>query len=171
MKFPAERTEFKIGDYVKINHGENRPDSKLHMYWRGPYRVVNTDAINPNRIAVQNLVTGKIEDFPNGQLQPYEVDTRHGTPEEVAMMDQDYEIVESIISHYPNKLIGAPKGKIYFKVKYKGESETRKIRYDLIRENAVLHAYLKSIKATSLIPSKFKLKKYMATPNTDTANL
>ena len=156
QNFSTERTEFKIGDYVKINYGDNRPDSKLHTYWRGPYRVVNTDSINPNRIAVQNLVTGKIEDFPNGQLQPFEVDERHGTPLETAMMDEDYEIVEEIISHYPKKLHLIPKSKISFKVKYKGELEPRKVNYATLRDNIVLHNYLRSIKATTLIPSKYK---------------
>jgi len=159
-RFPTGRTEFPIGSYVLVNYGENRPPSKLHTYSRGPYRVVKQDEINPNRITVQNLVTSKLEDFPNKQLRPFEVDERHMTPTEAAMMDEDYEIVTKVLSHTPKKLHGTPKGKIFFQVQYAGDEANNKppskVSYSLLRDNEVLHDYLRSIKAVSLIPAKYK---------------
>ena len=57
------------------------------------------------------------------------------------------------------KLQKIPKAKIYFRVKFKGENEPRKVNYEVLRDNAVLHNYLKSIKATTLIPTKYKLSR------------
>ena len=76
-RFTTERTEFPVGSYVLINYGDDRPPSKLHTYWRGPYKVVKQDELNLNRYTVQNLVTGKLEDFPNKQLKPYIVSEHH----------------------------------------------------------------------------------------------
>ena len=84
---------------------------------------------------------------------------RGDSPEIVAMQDDEYEIVEKIISHSPPKLHGVPKGKIFFKVKYAGEPASKsptRVSYENLRDNAVLHDYLTKIKAVSLIPAKYK---------------
>ena len=158
-KFTEERTTFPVGSLVLVNYGDNRPTSKLHTYWRGPYRVVRQDESNPNRYTVQNLVTSKLEDFPNGQLKHYIWDEQVESPEVVAMQDEEFEIVEKIVSHTPNKLHGTPKGKIFFYIKYKGDPESKaptKVSYENLRDNSVLHDYLTSIRAVSLIPARYK---------------
>jgi len=92
-KFTEERTKFPVGSLVLVDYGDNRPTSKLHTYWRGPYRVVRQDESNPNRYTVQNLVTSNLEDFPNGQLKHYVWDEQVESPEVVAMQDEEFEIV------------------------------------------------------------------------------
>ena len=159
-RFPTERSEFPVGSYVLVTHGEGRPKSKLHTYNRGPYRVVRNDPDNKNRYTVQNLVTLKLEDFPNGQLRPFKLDERHGTPEEIALMDDDLEIIDKVVSHSPKKLHGTSKGKITFKVLYVGDERQGKppstLPYEALRDNGALHEYLTKIKAISLIPARFK---------------
>ena len=158
-KFTEERTKFPVGSLVLVDYGDNRPTSKLHTYWRGPYRVVRQDESNPNRYTVQNLVTSKLEDFPNGQLKHYIWDEQVESPEVVAMQDEEFEIVEKIVSHTPNKQHGTPKGKIFFYIKYKGDPESKtqtKVSYENLRDNSVLHDYLTSIRAVSLIPARYK---------------
>jgi len=160
-RFTKDRTEFPIGSLVLVNYGENRPKTKLHTVWRGPYRLVRNDEQNPNRYTVQNLVTGVLEDFPNGQLTHYQWDEQVEAPEIVAMQGEEYEIVEKIISHSPKKLHGTPKGKIFFHVTYKGDPANKpptKVSYENLRDNAVLHDYLTVIKAVSLIPPGAKYK-------------
>jgi hypothetical protein len=40
--------DFAVGSYVLINYGDEKPPSKLHQYWRGPYRIVKNDKLNKN---------------------------------------------------------------------------------------------------------------------------
>ena len=104
-------------------------------------------------------MTSKLEDFPNGQLKHYIWDEQVESPEVVAMQDEEFEIVEKIVSHTPNKLHGTPKGKIFFYIKYKGDSESKaptNVSYENLRDNSVLHDYLTSIRAVSLIPARYK---------------
>ena len=160
-RFPITRTEFPEGSYVlKKPMDDGRPDSKLHTYWRGPYRVVKSDPTNPNRITVQNLVTKKLEDFANKQLKPYLTDDNFDSPEEVALMDDDMEIVEKVISHSPKNLLKTPKARIRFRVLYVGDEKKGKspttLTYADLRHNEVLHDYLRSNKAVSLIPARYK---------------
>jgi len=73
--------------------------------------------------------------------------------------DEEYELVEKIISHSPKKSHGTPKGKIFFHVTYKGDPANKpptKVSYENLRDNAVLHDYLTAIRAVSLIPAKYK---------------
>jgi hypothetical protein len=73
------------------------------------------------------------------------------------MQDEEYEIVEKIISHTPPKLHGVPKGKIFFNIKYVGEPTSKpptKVPYENLRDNEILYDYLPKI--MSLIPAKYK---------------
>ena len=162
-RFPKERTEFPEGSYVlKRPLDGNRPDSKLHTYWKGPYRVVRSDPADPNRITVQNLVTKKLEDFANKQLKPFIPESQFGSPEEIALMDDDLEIVEKVVSHHPKRLLKTPKGQLRFKVQYIGDEEKGRkpatLTYADLRNNRALHTYLRQQKAVSLIPARYKLR-------------
>jgi hypothetical protein len=158
-KFSEERTDFPIGSYVLASYGEDRPPSKLHRLWRGPYRVVKQDVHDKNRYTVQNLVTDVLIDFPNGSLKSFIEDEQGLTPMEVAMREEEYDIVEKIISHKPNKLRpNTPKAKIFFTVKYLGDKDPHpeQVPYKLLRDNEILHIYLEKNKLKSLIPAKYK---------------
>jgi hypothetical protein len=121
---------------------------------------LKSDPTNPNRITVQNLVTKKLEDFANKQLKPYLTDDNFDSPEEVALMDDDMEIVEKVISHSPKNLLKTPKARIRFRVLYVGDEKKGKppttLTYADLRQNEVLHDYLRSNKAVSLIPARYK---------------
>ena len=150
-------TEFPIGSYVLVNYGENGPPNKLHQNWKGPYRVVNHDDVNKNRYTVQNIVTDKLEDFPNKQLKLFIHDEDGLSPLDVAMRDEGYDIVEKIISHKPKNLNSkTPKGKIFFNIKYIGDTKTyNDVPYTTLRDNEVLHTYLEKNNLKSLIPTKY----------------
>jgi len=150
-------TNFEIGSYVLINYGEDKPPSKLDQRYKGPYRVVNLDNKNKNRVTVQNLVTGKLEDFPNKQLKPFLYDEKYTSPEEVAMSDENFAIVESIVDHKPKNLsIKTPKRKISFKILYKFDKNPIWQDYKSLKDNEVLHEYLTKNKLVGLIPPKYK---------------
>jgi len=160
-RFPTARTEFLEGSYVlKRPMDGDRPESKLHTYWKGPYKVVKADPTNPNRITVQNLVTNKLEDFANKQLKPYITDEQFESPEEVALMDNDLEIVDKVVSHSPKKLHKTPKARLRFKVLYVGDEQKgiapTTLTYEDLRHNEALHDYLRKNKAVSLIPARYK---------------
>ena len=135
--------------------------------------MIKQDELNKSRYTVQNLVTGKLEDFPNGQMKPYIVSDHHITPDVVAMYDEDYEIVEKVVSHEPKRLHGTPKSKIFFFIRYKGDDNTKpptKVSYANLRDNEALHEYLTKIKAVSLIPAKYKWGREGPPSNTSEAN-
>ena len=155
-KFSDERTEFPINSYVLVNYGDKQPPSKLHTFWRGPYRVVHQDSIDKNRITVQNLVTNKLEDFPVHQLKPY-LDNGIDSPEQVAMTDDPrLHLVEKILSHEGNK--NKPSS-LKFQVKWEDLplNETSMESYNSIKNTEPLHDYLTSLGGswTKLIPMEF----------------
>ena len=75
-------------------------------------------------------------------------------------MDDDMEIVDKVISHSPPKLLKTPKARLRFKVLYVGDEERGKppttLTYADLRNNEVLHDYLRKNKAVSLIPARYK---------------
>jgi hypothetical protein len=101
---------------------------------------------------VQNIVTGKLEDFPSKWMKPYiydkNIDKNITVPEEVAMTDEQYFIVEKIIDHKPpGKILklSAPKRNIKFKTYYIGDKNPTWVSYSILRDNEILHEYLTSL--------------------------
>jgi hypothetical protein len=149
-------TNFAIGSYVLVR---NNSKTKIDQMWNGPYRIVGQDSINKNRFSVQNLITGKVEDFPNKYIKQFVYDENYTNPEDVALTDEQYFIVDKILAHKPagkNLTISTSKNKIKFQVLYKGEKDPIWVEYATLRDNEILHKYLTTNKLVRLIPSKYK---------------
>ena len=75
-------------------------------------------------------------------------------------MDNDLEIVDKVISHFPKKLLQTPKARLRFKVLYVGDEQKgiapTTLTYEDLRHNEALHDYLRKNKAVSLIPARYK---------------
>lgn len=155
-KFSQERTTFPVNSYVLVNYGDQRPPSKLHANWRGPYRVVRQDDIDLNRYTVQNIVTNKLEDFPLHQLKAY-LDNGIDSPEEVAMTDDPrLHTVERIVNHEGS--LSKPSS-LRFRVKWSDlpEQNSSWETYNTIKNTVTLHEYLTELGDAwpSLIPIEF----------------
>jgi hypothetical protein len=149
-------TDFAIGSYVLV---KNTDATKIDQKWNGPFRVVNQDVKNKNRFTVQNLITGKLEDFPNKHLKPFNYDDNYTNPEDIALSDEQYFIVDKILAHKPagkNLTVSTSKHKIKFQVLYKGDKNPLWIDYHILKDNEILHNYLTKNKLVRLIPSKYK---------------
>ena len=81
------RTEFPINSYVlaKYENLQHKPPSKLHLYQKGPFQVVN---ITGSVYTMRNLVTNKFEDYHITNLQPFDFDPNKVDPRDVANTDQ-----------------------------------------------------------------------------------
>ena len=139
-----------------MNYGDQRPPSKLHANWRGPYRVVRQDDVDLNRYTVQNIVTNKLEDFPLHQLKAY-LDNGIDSPEQVAMTDDPrLHTVERIVTH--DGSLSKPSS-LRFRVKWSDlpENETSWESYNTIKNTETLHEYLNNLGDAwpSLIPIEF----------------
>jgi hypothetical protein len=149
-------TNFEVGSYVLV---KNDKATKIDQRWNGPFRVVNQDSVNKNRFTVQNIITGKLEDFPIKSLKSFNYNEKYTNPEDIALSDEQYYIVDKILAHKPagkNLTINTPKGKIKFQVLYKGDKNPLWIDYSTLRDNEILHNYLTKNKLVRLIPQKYK---------------
>jgi transposase InsO family protein len=94
---PKQLTEYAIGDFVLVSYPE-RPPSKLHPKWRGPFEIVDRQG---DVYYLHDLVAtteGPPSEFHVSRLMPYRSDDTL-TPLEVAMMDNDMYIAEKIVKH------------------------------------------------------------------------
>ena len=145
---------FEENEFVLVTYPE-MTKSKLHAVLKGPYRVVKKLL---NSVCIQNLVSMKIEEVHVKRLRKY-VPAEYTVPGDlhdpvkVAMRDTEEWIIEGIESHhgYP-----ARKSEMEFKCKFEGLSE----KYDLwfpwseLRNNPILHKYLRDNKMEKIIPKE-----------------
>ena len=148
-----KRTEFAINSYVLVQYenSEHRPPTKLDTRWRGPLQVVSREG---DIYTLLNLVNNKLEDFHIKNIKQFYYDPIHTDPRIVANKDYKFFDVEAILKH---------RGKINrssmeFLVKWTGYNETTWEPYKNVRDNIILHNYLKANKKLlSLLPQKFKV--------------
>lgn len=147
-------TEFAIGDFVLVNYPENavsgrRPPNKLMAQLKGPYKVVNSTG---SAIAIQNLVTNKVETVHISQLRPFHYDAAATDPRQVANIDSAVWDVEKIIAHRGN--FSGNRANWQFRVRWQGyppEQDTWE-PWDALRNTDAMHIYLRSRNKTHLIP-------------------
>jgi hypothetical protein len=115
-------------------------------------RVVN---IVGSRYTVQNLVNNKLEDFHLTQLHPFNYDSEVVDPRLIANKDQQFFDVEFIVNHKGNV---KRKSELTFLVRWKGyaPSDDSWVKWEDLRNNFVLHKYLREHHLTNLIPKQFR---------------
>jgi hypothetical protein len=138
--------------YPKTSH-HSGPPTKFHTNLKGPYQVVSkTGAV----YTVRNLVSNKLEDFHITLLREFLYDPQFVDPRKIAMCDEQFYEIERILTHKGqfNK-----KDTLYFKVKWLGYEDKEDDTWEPwknLRNNAILHAYLRDNNLTKYIPNGFK---------------
>ena len=86
MKIKLNLT-YKLNFHVlaRYENLQHKPPSKLHLYNKGPFQVVN---ITGSVYTVRNLVTNKFEDYHITNLQPFDFDPIKVNRKKIANTDQ-----------------------------------------------------------------------------------
>ena len=136
-----EIVSFSPGLYILINREEAGRGSKLHLSWKGPFKVI--EAKNDNHYLVQNLVTGKHFVEHVAKMKAFHYDPRHTSPKAVACKDEGEWLVEAILDHAGDV---SKKSSLDFLVKWSGldDSYNRWLPWKELRRNPILHRYLSS---------------------------
>jgi transposase InsO family protein len=131
-------TEFPINSYVLVHYRSGSPPTRLHTSWRGPMRVVSG---SNSRYTLYDLITNKEKEYHVSDMKQFLYDPNYVDPVDVARRDHMEFFVESIVSHRGNLNRSA----IEFLVKWRDypESENSWEPYSSLRDNAILHDYLK----------------------------
>jgi transposase InsO family protein len=96
---PLVPTDFPINSYVMRLHPTERPPTKFHTKWAGPYRVVN-HIVTTQTYALQDLLTNKTFNAHVTQLKQFIFDDEDAeAPLRAAMAAQQEFIVEAILDH------------------------------------------------------------------------
>lgn len=148
-------TEYAIGEYVLVQYPDGRmgrkPLTKFHPPWRGPMRIVNAVG---SKYTVENLNTGKYEDYHVSMLKPFFYDPNLTNPEEVAMRDMNLHVVEAVLNHRGN--LRYKKEEVSFEVKWIGIEDTTWEPWKELRDNIKMHDYLRSKGLGSFIPREHR---------------
>lgn len=156
LSYIESASDFPINSYVlaryKNSMFNNRAPSKFQTGWKGPLRVINKQ---DDIYTLQNLVNNKEEKYHSSFLKKFEYDPIKTNPRLVANRDDQRFDVEAILRH-KNK--DKRSSSYEFFVKWEGydDSNNQWVPYSNLRDNLVLHQYLRDHKLVSLIPKKFK---------------
>ena len=152
------KTDFPINSYVlaryKSSLKNNRAPSKVLMPWRGPFRVVDKQG---DTYTIHNLPEDKYEEYHVSFLKPFVYDPNVTDPRLVANKDVGFFDIERVLAHTgKDKKVSTYK----FLIRWKGydPSHDKWEPWENVRNNLVVHKYLKDNKLASLIPQKFKVK-------------
>ena len=148
-------TEFAQGSYVLLawpitRMAPNGRPTKLDALYRGPYKVLSSKG---DTYKLLNLVTGKTEtDKSIHSLKIFKYDAARTSPRDVALKDfKDQFLVEAILDYSGrwNRI-----GTLMFKVKWLGDEEPTWEPWNNVRDNEVLHDFLRKQKQEWLVPKK-----------------
>lgn len=160
-KRSGEVTEYEVGSLVLASYPKGRfnqgPPQKLKPLWRGPMRV---KSVVHDIYTLEDLNhASKVMRVHVSRLCQFKYDETQVIPAEIALTDNEEFIVERICGHSPRNMnYQTAKKRIWFEVKWEGydhESNTQEPWANL-RNNAVLHAYLREIKRESMIPKEYR---------------
>jgi hypothetical protein len=145
-------TAFPINSYVLVRYPPSKqgrgPPTKLHSFWRGPYRV---ESMLGDKYTLLNLITGQSNTYHVTQLKEFLYNGDESIPLNIARKDHDEFIVEAILDHRFNST-PTEKG-LYLKVKWEGYDEpTWEPRENFIHVEA-FHQYCREHKLRKFIPN------------------
>ena len=159
-------TEFPVNSYVLAQYegDEHRPTSKLHTYWRGPFRVVSCQTAT---CTVQNLVTNKLEEIHKKLLKEFIYDAEHTDPSEVAAQDDDYYKIVEVLDHrfvhdniiYDNTYSRGKLSELQLLVRYDGDTNPIWQEWSIqtkLNHVELVHEYLRTHKLSRFIPAQYK---------------
>ena len=150
-------TEFPNNSYVlqSYENDDKRPPHKLNTKLRGPHKIIarHIRTEGPDVYTVENLAQSKFEDFKVTDLRPFHFDPERINPQEIATKDKEVYLVEAITEH---KGARSRPAQMTFLVKWIGFPEPTWQPWEDVRDNIVLHNYLRNNNLTSLIPKRFR---------------
>ena len=130
-------TEFDKGDLVLISY-TNRPPSKLHTVWEGPFAVVEKSYGNSYKC--QDLSTLKVIQVDLSRMKPYLPDADLSN-EDVAARDMiGHFVVEEIKDH-----VGSCRGDLKFLVVWSGYENPSWEPYANVKGLEALDRYIRSV--------------------------
>jgi hypothetical protein len=147
-----EHLSFNVNDWVLVNYPKNRfnmsAPTKLQLPWYGPMRII---AKNVDKYEVMDPASGKVDRLHASRMKPFiiEGDT---DPEAVALENKNYYMVKAISDHKGP----LNKSKIKFKVLWSNDEITWE-PYKHLKNNSILHQYLRLRDMNQLIPSQFNI--------------
>jgi transposase InsO family protein len=144
-------TEFAKDSYVLVAYPQDVRVPKLRMPLQGPFQVVSNTG---PQYKLRDLVSGKLVTRHVKLLRAYR--PSQATPLEIARRDQDFYLVEKIISHTGTP---AKKGNMTFRVRWLGygpESDSLRAPWHDLRTNFVLHEYLRAHGMGHIVPAEFQ---------------
>jgi len=151
---PRTPTTFPTGSFVLIEDLPSTHKQKLLLVHDGPYEVVGH---HKDAYQVRNLITNQVIPIHIGRLRPFNYDLQLTIPHHIAELDDQEFRVEKILEHRGSH---KNKTKMMFLVKWQGydaDSNSWEPWYDPktgagVRDNAILHQYLRDHGWEKLIP-------------------
>jgi len=151
---PRIHTTFPDGSFVLIDDPPSTHKQKLLLVHNGPYEVVGH---LKDTYQIRNLITNQVTPIHLGKLRPFNYDRTLTDPHHIAELDDQEFRVEKILEHRGSH---KNKTKMMFLVKWQGYDENSNSWepwYDSttkagLRDNAVLHQYLRDHGWEKLIP-------------------
>jgi transposase InsO family protein len=130
---------YEPGDTVLVSY-PGRPPDKLAPRWRGPFVVLESDG-DRGMYACQDVRTLKTLHFHESRLKRYLAD-RTDSLGEVAAVDNEEFVVDSIVDHRIRPGRGSRRGRLEFRIRWAGyeAEEDTWLSYADIRELAALDA-------------------------------
>ena len=146
----GDKTEFSINSYVLVQY-RDRPPTKFHTNWEGPFRVVS---FAKNTYVLQNLVNMKLREVHVTQIKPFLYDEHEVDPVDIARKEAQEFLVERILQHRG----GPRKSTLEFLVKWTGDGEDydKWVPWELVRDNHELHKYCFTHKMKALLTKEQK---------------
>ena len=142
-----DKNSFVLALYPDSAMGQRAP-TKLHTHWKGPMRVISNKGAE---YLLLDLVQNKQISVHISRLKRFEYDPLHVDPLAIAAKDYEEDEVEAILEHRGN-----PKRKsdMDFLVRWLGFDETEDLwlPWSSLRNNTVLHQYLRDNNMEKLIP-------------------
>jgi hypothetical protein len=156
VKADIRRTDYPVGSFVLCDYHKKAfrkgPPNKLLTYLRGPMKVISSDK---NTYKLENLITRKFELIHVTDIHPFNYDENHEQPKNVARRDitSSFEVRE-ILEHAGDI---DKRSTLDFFVSWVGLEDTENLwlPYSELRDNSVLHDYLRLNGLEKLIPKKF----------------
>ena len=131
--------EYVMCDYPTTSFG-NQPPNKLMLPTRGPFRVISYD-VTARKYTLQHLNMNKTFISDPSKVTKFNYDPERTDPAEVALRDKQEFYVQSIEGWK-----GSPQRRktLSFLVKWEGYEETTWEPWSHLRNNMILHSYLKN---------------------------
>ena len=146
-------TQFSPNDYVLVEYPKTaigkKPPHKLNLLLKGPMRVLSNTGPHYKLI---NLANNEEESNVHvKRLSPFLYDPSRIVPKSIAQKDYGEIEVEAIVKHVGDE---KKKSTLDFLVKWKNQSDSYNLwlPWSQLRNNSILHEYLRSKNLARLIP-------------------